>query len=161
MKSAIIYYSYSGNTKKVADIFAELLRSRGKVDVVRLIAPNENDSFMGQARRAFFHKRTEIIPVNFDLSRYDLVCLGTPVWAFGPAPAVNTYLDRCTGVTGKKVILFTTYGSGVGRERCVDYMQAVLARKGAKDFSRFSVQQSMVNDRRFVLSQIRKEKTED
>ena len=81
--------------------------------------------------------------------------MGTPVWAFGPAPAMNTYLDRCSGLEGKTVVLFTTYGSGTGNGRCLDYMQNILTGKGVKAFKRFSIQQGKVSDRQHVLSIIK------
>ena len=151
MKSAIIYYSYSGNTKKVARILQEQLSQQGAVDEIELQA-DESKSFFSQAGRAFLHKRTGLRGVNFDLSGYDLICLGTPVWAFGPAPAMNTYLDRCSGVENKEAILFATYGSGAGKEKCLNYMQDILSKKGAKNFKRFSIQQFKVDDKEFILS---------
>jgi flavodoxin len=155
MKSIIIYYSYSGNTRKVAEVLAEHLRQKGEAEILELKAEDESNSFFRQCKRAFWHKKAEIAAVNFDLSGYDLICVGTPVWAFGPAPAVNAYLDQCLGVNGKDAILFTTYGSGAGKERCINYMQNILAKKGAKDFKRFSIQQFKVNDKEFILSEIK------
>lgn len=155
MQSVIVYYSYSGNTQKVADVLTEYLKPQGEVDVIELKGLDESDKFLTQAARAFRHKRATIQPVNLDLSGYDLICMGTPVWAFGPAPAMNTYLDKCFGVEGKSVILFSTYGSGTGNERCLNYMQDILAKKGAKDFKKFSIQQFKVNDKEFVLSKIK------
>ena len=155
MQSVIIYYSYSGNTQKVASILSGYLGQQGEVDIIELKGLDESEKFFAQAARAFRHKRATIQPVNFNLSRYDLICLGTPVWAFGPSPAINTYLDKCFGVEGKSVILFTTYGSGTGNERCLNYMQEMLAKKGAQQFKRFSVQQFKVNDKEFVLSKIK------
>ena len=110
---------------------------------------------MGQCKRAFWHKRATLQPLDFDLSGFDLICFGTPVWAFGPAPAMNTYLDKCLGIEGKNIILFTTCGSGTGNERCLNYMQDILAKKGAKTFQRFSIQQSKVKDKGSVLSKIK------
>jgi len=154
MRSAIIYYSFTGNTKKVAGILAEYLRQKGEVELIELKPLDESKSFFGQGRRAFSHTRAKLEPVNFDLSQYDLVCFGTPVWAFAPVPAMNTYLDNCTGVEGKEAILFTTYGSGTGNERCLNYMQDALSKKGAKSFKRFSIQQFKVKNKEFVLSEI-------
>jgi len=156
MKSVVIYYSYSGNTKKVAQMLTELLAQKGEVQQTELVGLDESKSFFGQCRRAFLRKRATLQPVNLDLSRYDLICLGTPVWAFGPTPAINTYLDKCFGLEGKNVILFTTYGSGTGNERCLKFMQDILAKKGAKQFSRFSIQQFKVNDKDFVISAVKK-----
>ena len=156
MKAIIIYYSYSGNTKKVAGILCGSLKEKGQVETITLNALDESKNFFGQCARAFKHRRASIEPVENNLSQYDLICLGTPVWAFGPAPAMNTYLDQCSGLEGKEVILFTTYGSGTGNERCLNYMQDVLSKKGAVGFKRFSIQQIRVKDEEFVISQIKK-----
>ena len=155
MKSIIIYYSYNGNTKKVAYVLWEYLKSQSEVEFVELKGLDESRSFFGQCQRAFWHKKAVIQPVNFDLRSYDLICIGTPVWAFGPAPAMNTYLDKCSGLEGKLITLFSTYGSGTGNERCLNYMQGILAKKGAKEFKRFSIQQFKVQNKDFVLSKIR------
>jgi multimeric flavodoxin WrbA len=155
MRSAIVYYSYSGNTRKVAEVLAGVLKEKGQVEIVELKALDESKSFLGQCRRAFSRIRAKLAPVNFNLSAYDLICLGTPVWAFAPAPAMSTYLDKCFGLENKGIILFTSYGSGTGNNRCLNYMQHVLTQKGAKNFKRFSIQQFKVNDKGFVLSKIK------
>lgn len=156
IKSIIIYYSYSGNTHKVANILAEDLRRSSQVDILRLQALDESDSFFAQALRALKHSRGKIKEAKLDLSGYDRICLGTPVWAFAPVPAVNTYLDQCSGIEGKDVIIFTTYGSGTGNTRCLNYMQRALSQKGAKGFRRFSIQQFKAKDKEFILSEVQK-----
>ena len=155
MKSIIIFYSYSGNTRKVASVLAEYLGAKGEAGIIELESPDESRSFFGQCRRALFKKRAELKAVDFNLANYDLVCFGTPVWAFGSAPAMNTYLDKCLGAENKEVILFTTYGSGTGNQRCLNYMQNLLAQKGARQFSRFSIQQFKVDNKELVLSKIK------
>jgi flavodoxin len=155
MKSAVIYYSYSGNTRKVAQALAEYLRQRAEVQILELKAKDEPVSFFGQCKRAFWHKQADIESIDPDFSSYDLICLGSPVWAFGPAPAVNTFLEQCKGAAAKKVVLFTTYGSGTGNQRSINHMQRILAKKGAQDFKRFSIQQYKVDDKEYVLSRIR------
>lgn len=156
MKSIIIYYSYSGNTKQVAGVLSEILSQKGEVEVRELKGLDESDNFLGQVARAFWRKRARIEPVDFELKAFDLICFGTPVWAFGPAPAMNTYLDKCFGIEGKEVVLFTTFGSGAGNGRCLNYMQEILAKKGAEKFKRFSIQQFKVNEQNFILCRIKK-----
>jgi len=155
MKSTIIYYSYSGNTKKVAKVLFSLLTEKGEAEQIELTCLDESKSFFVQCRRAFRRIRGQIQPIKLDLSVYDLICFGTPVWAFAPAPAMNTYLDNCVGLEGKEIILFTTYGSGAGNGRCLDYMQRILSQKGAKGFKTFSIQQGKVKYQEFVLSKIK------
>jgi flavodoxin len=154
MKTLIVFYSLSGNTKKVAAVLLERLKQKGEAEVMELEPKDESDKFLVQAARAFRRTRADIGPVNFDLSSYDLICLGTPVWAFGPAPAMNTYLDKCFGLEGKDVILFTTFGSGAGNERCLQYMQEELAHRGATRFKAFSIPGRKIKDKEFVLSAI-------
>lgn len=155
MQSIIIYYSFSGNTKKVAEVLAEYLKEKGEVDIISLNSIDESANFFGQAKRAFRRVRAKIAPVNSNLGHYDIICMGTPVWAFGPAPAMNTYLDICIGTEGKEAILFTTYGSGTGNKRCLNYMQDTLLKKGVRQCRRFSIQQNKVNNRAFILSKLK------
>jgi len=156
MKSAIIFYSYSGNTVKVAMALAETLEAAGPVDVIRLKPADESDSFFGQVARALFKKTATIEDVQFDLNAYSLICLGTPVWAFGMTPAMRRYIEKCSGIEDKDIILFTTYGSGTGNNKCLNEMQAILSKKGVRGFRRFSVSQFKVNNRDFVKEKIKK-----
>ncbi|MBM3247810.1 MAG: flavodoxin family protein [Candidatus Omnitrophica bacterium] len=154
MKSIIIFYSYSGNTAEVAKTLADELNKQGSTDIIRLEALDESNSFLGQCKRAFFKKRARIKDTILDLSSYSLICLGTPVWAFGMAPALRTYIDRCKGAENKNLMLFTTFGSGTGNNKCLNEMQAILAQKGVREFKRFSVQQFKVKDKDFVRKKI-------
>jgi flavodoxin len=155
MKSIVVYFSYSGNTRKVADILGEYLKAKGEVVVKEIKALDESANFFMQCARAFKKINAQIEPMNLELSGYDLICLGTPVWAFAPAPAMNTCLDKCFGLAGKQITLFTTYGSGTGNERCLKAMQDALIKKGAGKIKKFSIQQSKVNDKEFVIFKIK------
>ena len=155
MKSAIVYYSYTGNTKTVAEILQGYLKDRAEADIIELRDLQETGNFFKQAARAFQHQKAEIPEVNFDLSAYDIICFGTPVWAFGPAPALNAYLAKCRGLEEKPVVLFATYGSGAGLNRCLNYMRVILSEKGARQFNQFSIQQFKVKDKELVLDKIK------
>jgi len=54
MKSAVVYYSYTGNTKKVAESLAEVLKEKGEVDLISLEPLDESESFLGQVNRNAF-----------------------------------------------------------------------------------------------------------
>jgi len=156
LKAIIVFYSFSGNTKAVAAILAGALREKGEVDTIELKPLDETSSFLGQCRRALKKVRAKLEDVNFDVSQYELICIGTPLWVFAPTPAVNTYLDNCTGIAGKEAVIFTTRGSGAGNKRCLDYMEELLKKKGAASVKRFSIQQLKCKDRAFVLAEIGK-----
>jgi len=132
MNTAVIYYSLSGKTDKVAKCIIEILTSRGEhADLIRLRPVKEETSFKRQCRDAFFAKKPELIPTTTDLRKYNRIILGTPVWAFKPAPSINTYINMCSSLDAKEAIVFATYGSGVGRNNTLKIMKKMLQTKGA------------------------------
>ncbi len=150
MKSLIVYYSYTGNTGKVAEILKGILSKKGQAEIHQLKPIDESSNFFVQAASASTGKRAKLQEERFNLSGYDLVCLGTPVWAFAPTPAINTYLDKVQNLDGKDAICFVTYASGAGVKRCINTMIENLKQKGAFKISGFSIQQGKVNNTGFV-----------
>ena len=53
----------------------------------------------------------EIQPIKADLSQFDIIFLGYPVWFGTYAPPVNAFLSQ-TDLSGKKIVPFCTFGSG-------------------------------------------------
>lgn len=51
---------------------------------------------------------------KIDPANYDLVALGTPVWAFNFTPPIRTFLKE-NKISGKKIILFCTHGGATGK----------------------------------------------
>jgi flavodoxin len=154
MRSVIVYYSFSGNTRKAAEALAEHLRKESEVDVVELKATDESKDFFQQALRALVRTKAKTEAVDADLTKYNLICIGTPVWAFGPAPAMNTYLSQCKGLEGKDAMVFTTYGSGAGNNHCISYIKNILYKKGVQNCSSFTIEGTKVNDKNYVESVI-------
>lgn len=157
MKTLITYYSYSGNTDKAARIFARVLKAKGEVDIRRLKPKDEIRSFLGQCKAAFTRKRANLEEgAIFDLNDYDLILIGSPVWAFAPTPAMNTFLDRLSGLTGKPALVFLTSGSGVGVKRCFDNIKTVLRSKGASEVYEVNIPARKIGDEDFITSLIKK-----
>jgi hypothetical protein len=156
MKTLITYYSYTGITAKVADIFTEVLMKRGEVKVQRLVPKKEITSFIGQCMAARQGKRCELEEgVLFDASDYDTVIIGLPVWAFAPVPAINAYLDRVSGLEGKKVIVLITSGSGMGVSACFKLLRKVLNSKGALSIEEINIPNARMQERDFIVSALK------
>ncbi|HOP25760.1 MAG TPA: flavodoxin [Candidatus Sabulitectum sp.] len=115
MKTLVVYYSLEGNTKLVADAVANALEA----DTVRLV-PADQPSASGAARyfwggrAAIMKKAPKLEPLEFIPEEYDLVFLGTPVWAWTFAPPIRSFL-RDHDLSGKKVALFCCHGGGPGK----------------------------------------------
>ena len=153
MKSLVVYYSFSGNTRKVAKTLGGYLAQYGPVQEIDLAPIDPPRSFLGQCQEAFWQKKARLAEVSFDCAGYDLVCIGTPVWAFGPAPAVNAFLSKAAGLSGKRTVLFNTNGGGPGIDRCFRIMRKVLAAKAAVVSLDVPVYQEKAGDKEFVLKQ--------
>lgn len=155
MRSLVTYYSYSGNTDKVVKIFAGILKKKGEVDIQRLRPMHEIRDFAGQCHAAFTKKRAVLENgIKFDASPYDLILIASPIWAFAPTPALNTYLDKVSGLNGKRVIVLVTSGSGVGLKRCFKNIRVVLENKGASTIDEINIPNRKQNDESFVMSSL-------
>ena len=156
MKTLITYYSYSGITEKVVGIFKEVLENKSELKFQRLKPKEEITSFLGQCRAARFKKRCEIDEALFDAASFDTIVIGTPVWAFAPAPAVNTFLDKVTGLNNKKLIVLITSGSGLGVKNCFKYINDILRSKGVSSISEINIPNARMNDNNFIISSLEK-----
>lgn len=156
MKILITYYSYSGITEKVINIFREVLAKRGELKTQRLKPKKEITSFFGQCIAARSKKRCELEEALFDAASYDTIILGLPVWAFAPTPAINTYLDKVTGLSNKKLIVLLTSGSGLGVKACFQYINALLRGKGVSNISEINIPNARMQDQDFIIASLEK-----
>ena len=114
MKNLVVYYSRSGNTKKVAETMAREL----KADLQQLVDKRGRSGLFGflrAGRDAMKKRTTELQPLNLNPKDYDLILVGTPVWASNPAPAVRAFLHS-HDLSGKKVALVCTMSARGGEE---------------------------------------------
>ncbi len=93
MNSVVIYYSISGNTKKIAQAIHQ-----------------------GMTQASEFGEKCDIVKLTdvrkVDLANYDLIGLGSPVMRFREMPHVTQFIE-CTmeGVDGKHGFAFCTHGA--------------------------------------------------
>ena len=151
MKALITYYSFSGNTERTVNIFAGVLRNKGDVRVQKLTPKEEIKDFLGQCRAARGGKRSVLQGgIDFDASHYDLLVIASPVWAFAPTPAVNSFLDELTGLNGKRVIVLLTSGSGLGVKRCFKRIRVILENKGASSINEINIPDKKQKDEEYI-----------
>jgi multimeric flavodoxin WrbA len=60
-------------------------------------------------------EKTTIDPPSPDVSEYDLIVFGSPVWAFKPTPAIHAVIDSLEGCMGKPAVAFSTHGGRPGQ----------------------------------------------
>jgi flavodoxin len=129
MKTCIIYHSYSGITRGVA----EKVRKAWGGDLVE-VQPKEHYSKLTAytlgCLRARKEDRDPIIPEKIDVSSFDLIVIGTPVWAWKATPAINAAIAALEGCEGKSAVIFATCGSQSGDT--LPILRKALESKGVK-----------------------------
>ena len=114
MKALILYYSYGGNTKGIAEkIQKEIGGDLVRIDTAVPYTGSYNQVVDQGQREVDSGYCPELKPVKVDLDAYDTVVLGTPVWWYTFAPAMHTFLKQAD-FTGKTVYPFATNGGWLG-----------------------------------------------
>jgi flavodoxin len=116
LKTVVVYYSRSGNTKMIA----ELIGAQLGADLEELIDTQRRAGMLGflrSGRDAVKERTTQLAPLQHRLEDYDLIIVGTPVWAGHCTPAVRTFLQS-HDFSGKRVALFCTMSSRGAEEVC-------------------------------------------
>ena len=111
-KVLVLYYSQTSNTKTVAQEIATRLGA--DMEEIVAVTPYDGD-FQATIQRCMEERdkgvTPEIKPIAADLSKYDVIFLGYPVWFGTYAPPVAAFLNK-TDLSGKKIVPFCTFGSG-------------------------------------------------
>jgi flavodoxin len=114
-KMLIIYYSLTGNTKYIAEKIQE--KTGGDVFEIETARtyPTEYSALTEEAKREL---QTGDLPALKksppDMSSYDLILVGSPVWWYTVSTPVMSFL-RQADFAGKKVSAFCTHEGGIGK----------------------------------------------
>ena len=117
MKTAIVYYSMSGNTRYVAERMAAALHA----DLIHLVPrkayPDSGfKKFFWGGKSALMGDKPALEPYAFDGDGYDLVLFGSPVWAGTFAPPLRTFIkENRAALEGKRLAAFFCCSGGPGK----------------------------------------------
>jgi flavodoxin len=125
-KALVVCYSRTGNTKKVAEDIAAAINA----DVEVLIDKKDRSGMMGflkSGKDASQEKLADIEVVKFDPAKYEMVILGTPIWAGNMAPALRTYITN-NKQSFKSISAFTTSG-GTKPAKTIEKIETLAGKK--------------------------------
>lgn len=114
MKTLVVYYSYSGNTKKVVD----MIKEKKNFDVLKIKPVNDySDDYQkvvdDEEAKMDMNEIIEIKDVNVNLDYYDRILLGTGVWWYKITPAIRSFLNKYD-LKDKVIVPFITNGGWLG-----------------------------------------------
>lgn len=114
MKKLILYYSYGGNTRNIA----KMIQKETGADIyeIETVKPYIGDynAVVNQGKKEVSNNfMPEIKPINVDITSYDCIIIGSPVWWYTFAPAMRTFLSK-TDFSNKIIYPFATNGGWIG-----------------------------------------------
>lgn len=112
-KVLVIYYSLSGNTKKIAEKIKALTHG----DIYEIKTKEKISSvyaYTKTTQQLKSKKYPEIEKDYPDFTQYDYIFVGAPVWMYTMATPMFSFLQSAD-FNGKKVVPFSTQGSNYGK----------------------------------------------
>ena len=127
-KVAVVYFSWSGNTRFAAETIAK--KAGADLFEIKAETPYNSDfhKCCDEAKPECYNKKLRPIkPIEgLDLAKYDVVLVGTPNWWGTMAPPVRTWATQSkAALKGKTVCLFQTHGGGGMQRVGKDFAEVV------------------------------------
>ncbi len=123
-KVLVLYYSQTGNTRAVAEKICSL--TGADIEEITAVDPYSG-TYEETINRCLKERESGALPeinqVESDLSQYDVIFLGYPVWFGTCARPVLTFLGG-ESLAGKTIVPFCTFGSG-GLKSSTDDIKAL------------------------------------
>ena len=126
-KNLVVYFSRSGNTELMAFKIAQMKNAL----LLNLIAKDYEIGLKGWVNAMMDARKTTAVisPRKIDLSRFDTIYIGAPIWLYSSAPPAFEFVKQ-NDFTGKKVILFNSLNSKFEQKYINDFTRLVAQNGG-------------------------------
>ena len=122
-KILIVYYSNIGNTKSIAESIRFIVG--GDIKQIELIEKYPNNIFtMSKLIRK--QMKEGVLPQinNIDISNYDIIFVGSPIWNFSVSLPAKAFLKN-NNFENKTLIPFFTYSGGADKKGIIDEINSL------------------------------------
>lgn len=125
MNTLVVFFSLDGNTKFIAEKIAEKINA----DIIELKTskkyPKEGFwKYFWGGKSVIFGEKPKLTNNSIDLTRYEKIFIGTPVWAGSYTPPIKSFIEQYS-LQGKQIALFACHGGG-GAEKCFAKLKEAL-----------------------------------
>jgi len=122
----VVYYSRTGSTRKVAEYITKQLGADMEA-IIDMKKRSGVGGFVLGGRDALGRKETKISEIKIDPSNYELVIIGSPIWAGNMPPAIRTYLNKYKANINS-VAFFATSG-GLSQVKIFEEVKSLLGKE--------------------------------
>jgi flavodoxin len=129
MKTAVVYYSFEGNTAFVAEEIAKVLGADKFIIAPTKEIPRNFTKYILGGKQTVLKQLPEIEDLAFVADDYERIVLAAPVWAFAAAPAMKSFLNKYH-ITNKEIAVLLC--SAGGPVKAMDNFCAELEKSGNK-----------------------------
>ena len=111
MKKLFIYYSLSGNGDNIADYLKDKVYDIRKVITEEELPKNNMLRILIGGYKAMINYKDKLKKFDYDISSYDEIVIGSPIWNSRLSSPINTVLDNIN-LDNKKITFILYSGSG-------------------------------------------------
>ena len=120
MTKLFLYYSFTNN----GEIIANLLKEEGietyKVEPIKALPKNLFLSMMVGGFLSLIHHKPKLKELNIDLSKYDAVIIGSPIWNDRLSTPINSVLNSLS--LKDKQLTFILYSGGGKCKKAIKFI---------------------------------------
>ncbi len=129
-KILTVYYSNGGHTKEVAQKLNSIVG--GDIKKIRLNEQYPNNMFTMSKIVRKQMKQGYLPEINdIDISNYDIVFVGSPIWNFSVSLPIKTFLKN-NNFENKTLIPFFTYSGGANKKNIINDIEDTANTKDIK-----------------------------
>jgi len=115
LKKLVVFYSFDGNTKFIAEeiakaINADLMELKTRQDLL----PRNFTKYFWGGKMVMMKEKPDLLLFKNNPFIYDVIFIGTPVWAYNFAPPLRTFFNKIS-LRDKDVALFCCHGGSKGK----------------------------------------------
>ncbi len=145
MTSLVVFYSRTGSNKKLGETIAQSIDA----DIDEIVDQKSRKGIVGwiRAGRDALGKKTTEIQFDKNPNDYDIVIVGSPIWAGNLPPPVRTYLIA-NPFKGKKVAFYICAG-GEGYSPVFDEMKELTSE--AKHLAILGITQKQLKNNEYEI----------
>lgn len=115
MNKLVVYHSYTGHTKMIANMIKEKLNCDILELKPKIAFSSDYQSVVDEYQNNEKEKSTvEIEDININLDNYDEIIIGSPVWWYSVTPVIRSFLKE-NNLERKTIVPFATNAGWLGR----------------------------------------------